>query len=135
MKRHMLAALSLSFITIVLELLPYGAVLNFASPEETFRKTFSYFDLTPFGYANFGPLLTAVLTCIIFLVLIIYCFCIKESLLKMARNFTYICIVVSLSPLLFGIRYFSIVGAFITVSLVALAICLNMNIKAVDPNR
>ena len=50
-----------------LELTPYGAVLNFAHPVEdgtigTFRETFSYFSLTPFGYANFFPLLTAVLT-------------------------------------------------------------------------
>ena len=49
---------------LILELLPYGAVLRFARPDgaEPFRQTFSYFNLTPFGYANFGPFLTAVLT-------------------------------------------------------------------------
>lgn len=43
---------------IVLEILPFGAVCNFAKAPEAgggvYRKTFSYFDLTPFGYANFG---------------------------------------------------------------------------------
>ena len=43
----------LPVITIVLEILPYGAVCNFANPEgEVLRETFSNFDLTPFGYAN-----------------------------------------------------------------------------------
>ena len=48
---------------LVLEATPWGAVLIFApGPGETVRETFSYFSLTPFGYANFFPLLTAVLT-------------------------------------------------------------------------
>ena len=48
---------------LFLELLPWGAVLNFARPEgEPFRQTYSYFSLTPFGYANFTPLLTGLLT-------------------------------------------------------------------------
>ena len=53
-----------------LELTPYGAVLNFGRPAEdgtigTFRETFSYFSLIPFGYANFFPLMTGALTVVL----------------------------------------------------------------------
>ena len=54
-------------LTIVLEALPMGAVCTFAiSPTERVRETFSYFSLIPFGYANFAPLITAILTVVIF---------------------------------------------------------------------
>ena len=52
-----------SALTIVLELLPCGTVCIFAtSPTERVKETFSYFSLTPFGYANFAPLITATLS-------------------------------------------------------------------------
>lgn len=53
--------LSLLFLVsaFILELLPYGTVLPFAV---TLRRAFSYFGLTPFGYADFPPFLTALLT-------------------------------------------------------------------------
>ena len=48
---------------MILEALPYGAILVFApGPGKSVVKTFSYFDFTPFGYANFAPLITAILT-------------------------------------------------------------------------
>jgi len=66
MKKVCLAVLPV--LTIVLELLPLGAVCIFAtSPTERVKETFSYFSLTPFGYANFAPLITATLTVAIFL--------------------------------------------------------------------
>lgn len=50
-------------LTIVLEALPLGAVCTFApSPTERVRETFSYFSLIPFGYANFAPLITAIIS-------------------------------------------------------------------------
>ena len=49
MKKVCLAVLPA--LTIVLELLPLGAVCIFAtSPTERVKETFSYFSLTPFGY-------------------------------------------------------------------------------------
>ena len=61
MKKVCLAVLPA--LTIVLELLPLGAVCIFAtSPTERVKETFSYFSLIPFGYANFAPLITAILT-------------------------------------------------------------------------
>ena len=78
MKKRLLY-LILPIITLILEILPYGAVCNFAHPETDgtigrFRELYSYFDLLPFGYANFAPLLTAIVTCFVFLFLVIYCF-------------------------------------------------------------
>ena len=112
--------LILPLVTLVLEILPYGAVCNFANPEgDPFRKTFSYFDLTPFGYANFAPLITAVITCIVFLLVVIYCITGNPKWALKARNILCVCAVFSLGPLVLGVRFFSALGALITVSLVA----------------
>ena len=78
MKKVCLAVLPA--LTIVLELLPLGAVCIFAtSPTERVKETFSYFSLTPFGYANFAPLITATLTVAIFLLSL---FSLKKGVLK-----------------------------------------------------
>ena len=48
---------------LLLEILPLGAVLIFApEPGERVTESFSFFSLTPFGYANFFPLLAGVST-------------------------------------------------------------------------
>lgn len=65
-----LILLALSVLLIVLELLPYGAELNFKFPDDagnviTKRETYSYFSLMPYGYGNFCPLLTAILSCVL----------------------------------------------------------------------
>lgn len=112
--------LILPLITLILEILPYGAVCVFASsPTERIRQTFSYFDLAPFGYANFTPLWTAVTTCFILLLLVIYCITGKNSFAKKARNLLWICILFSFGPLVFGIQFFSLVGLLISLSLIA----------------
>ena len=98
---------------LILELLPFGAVLNFANPEgESFRETFSYFSLTPFGYANFGPFITAILSCILFISVIIYV--LKGKLKKFSIILGIIACATSLSPLLFGLQYYSVIAGFIT---------------------
>lgn len=120
MKKNRFLCLILPVLTIILELLPYGAVLNFADPEgEPLRETYSYFSLTPFGYANFAPFLTAVITCVIFLLLVIYCITGRRGTAVSAGIILCVCTALSLAPLMFGIRNFSIVGALITASLVA----------------
>ena len=109
--------LCLALVTLVLEILPYGAVCNFANPEgEPWRRTYSYFDLTPFGYANFSPFIVAVLTCIL-TVMIIISLVTKKQLSKPILAISAIATMLSMAPLLFGIKYFSIVGAFITITL------------------
>ena len=129
MKKRLLY-LILPIITLILEILPYGAVCNFANPEgEPWRRTFSYFDLTPFGYANFAPLLTAIITCLIFVLLVIYCIKGNVRTAIRAKNILCVAVVMSLGPLVFGITYFSLVAGLITLSLVAELLLLQFSIK------
>jgi hypothetical protein len=118
MKKKMITfALLLS--ALVLEILPYGAVLNFGNPEgDTWRKTYSYFSLIPYGYANFGPLITAILTCIM-LVIIVISILIKKDWNKSISIISVIATLTSLAPLMFGISNFSIVGAMISACILA----------------
>lgn len=129
MKKRLLY-LILPIITLFLEILPYGAVCNFANPEgEPWRRTFSYFDLTPFGYANFTPLLTAIITCLIFVLLVIYCIKGNVRTAIRAKNILCVAVVMSLGPLVFGITYFSLVAGLITLSLVAELLLLQFSVK------
>lgn len=129
MKSKKALLLILPVITLILEALPYGAVLNFANPEgEPVRKNFSYFSLTPFGYANFAPFLTAIITCIIFVSLVIYFITKKEFIFKEAKGLLAVGVVLSLCPLGFGVDSFTLVAALISITLAAelvLALCLN----------
>ena len=119
MKKRLLY-LIFPIITLILEILPFGAVCNFANPEgEPWRRTFSYFDLTPFGYANFAPLLTAIITCAILVLLLIYLFTYNAKMITAIKVLLCIGVVLSLCPLLLGINYFSFVAALITASLIA----------------
>ena len=119
MKKRLLY-LIFPIITLILEILPFGAVCNFANPEgEPWRRTFSYFDLTPFGYANFAPLLTAIITCAILVLLLIYMFTDNVKMITAIKALLCIGVVMSLCPLLLGINYFSFVAALITASLIA----------------
>ncbi len=121
MKIKKAGLLLLSVSAIILELLPYGAVLNFGNPEgEPWRRTFSYFSLTPFGYANFGPFITALLTCVLLILSVIAIFKYGKGLNTAIMNISGIAALVSLSPLLFGINYISAVGVAITVVLIAI---------------
>ena len=117
MKPTRLRYLPLPLITLILELLPYGAVCNFANPEgDPFRKTFSYFDLTPFGYANFSPLLTALLTCALTVLLVYFLFSGSRRVARVATVLSLVACVLSLCPLLYGIRFYSVVGGLITLT-------------------
>ncbi len=121
--------LPLPLSAIVLELMPFGAVLNFANPDEsgtiaTVRKTFSYFDPTPFGYANFAPLITAVLSCVLLILAAVFLFtgkCGKAITVTAAAACA-----VSLAPLLYGISFFSVVGGLISAALAGEAIISGM---------
>ena len=131
MKRRLLF-LAFPIITLILEILPYGAVCNFMRPPANegnpvghFRELYSYFDLTPFGYANFAPLITAVISCVVFLILVAYCFTGKVRLARGAKNILLVCTLISFGPLLFGISFFSIVGLLISLSLLGEFILLS----------
>ena len=104
-------------LTIVLEALPLGAVCTFAPPPtERVRETFSYFSLIPFGYANFAPLITAILTVVILLLSLISLK--KDSVFNALFVLSIITAIISLMPLMYGLNNYSLVGAFITIALV-----------------
>ena len=112
-----LIMLCTTLIALVLELLPYGAVCNFANPAgDPWRRTYSYFDLTPFGYANFAPFIVALLTCAL-TVMIVVSLVSKKPIRTPILTVSAIATVLSLAPLLYGISFFSIVAAFISVAL------------------
>ena len=104
-------------ITIALEILPLGAVCIFApSPTERAKETFSYFSPIPFGYANFAPLITAVLTVVILLLSLISLK--KDSVFNALFVLSIITAIISLMPLMYGLNNYSLVGALITIALV-----------------
>lgn len=127
-KKHLM--LILSAVTLILELLPYGAVLNFANSEgEPFRRTFSYFSLTPFGYASFGPFLTAVMTSALLVLSAIYFFKTTEKVLKAVKLVSFLALISSISPFFMGFRYFSVVGVLISVCLFLLCLATSVKLK------
>lgn len=123
MKIKRLITLFLCVIAIILETLPTGVVLLFANPEgEPWKSTFSYFSLTPFGYANFGPLITSLLTCIILLLSLISLFNRKNKIISIIKYLSAISVITSLMPLIFGINYITPIN--ISVTLILLVIFL-----------
>ncbi len=64
--RKKILLIVLPILAVVLETLPTGTVMYFGNPDgEPFRQTFSYFDPIHWGYADFVPNLTALLTCVL----------------------------------------------------------------------
>lgn len=60
-----LMSLALPLAALILELLPFSAAMKFAvGPNETQRRTFSFFSPTLWGYASFTINIAAVLTVI-----------------------------------------------------------------------
>lgn len=111
--------LSVFCLTVfILELLPYGVVLNFANPEgKPWRKTYSYFSLTPFGYANFGPFITAILTCALLVIVVVYLFKSHKGLNIAIMNVSGFATATSLLPLMFGFSYVTVIGVIVSVLL------------------
>ncbi len=103
---------------LILALQPNGVVMFFGNPDgEPFRSTCSYFDPLAYGYANFGPLLTAILVCILLALSLLYL--VKGKSLKLLRILSIIAIITSLMPLMFGLRSFTLIGLLITLCMVA----------------
>lgn len=120
---------------IVLEALPYGVVAIFAtSPEvnETIIELYSYFDFLPYGYGNFAPLTTAILTVLLAVLTFVLIF-VKRPLTRLRTTqfvATAVTAVISVCPMLFGYEYITIIGVFVTLLLVASAVfCAIANAK------
>jgi len=110
----------LPLVALILELLPYGVVLNFANPDgEPWRRTYSYFSLIPFGYANFGPLITAILTCVLLVLVVVYLFKSHKGLNIAIMNVSGFATATSLLPLMLGFSYITVIGMIVSVFLAA----------------
>ena len=115
----------LPLVALILELLPYGAVLNFANPDgEPWRNTYSYFSMMPFGYANIGPFITAILTCVLLVLVAIYLFKPRKGLNTAILNVSGFATAASLMPLMFGFDYITVIGVIIT-ALLAGTFCVS----------
>ena len=120
-KKTMLIIMPL--VLIIPESLPYGAVLNFGFEQPngqigSLRQTTSYFDLLPFGYANWGPLLTAILSCVILVVTICYVVRPADKLKRNIFCLMMLAFVTSIFPLLMlGIKYYSFLGLCISMGI------------------
>ena len=103
MKIRKLLLSFLAGIALIFELLPNGVVLRFMNPEgEPWVRTYSYFSLVPYGYANFGPLIAAVLTCVLIILIAISWFKYSRGLNTAIMCVSGIATISSLSPVLYG---------------------------------
>ena len=116
-----------TLVALILEILPYGAVCNFANPEgEPWVRKYSYFDLTPFGYANVGPFVTAILTWVLFMLLVIYAIKGNSKVLAVAKIFAWLAIVASFAPMFLGTQFYSLLGGFISLSLLTVLVAVRV---------
>lgn len=123
MKRYLswLIILTLAAV-LVLACLPEGVEMHFMAPPEEdvpYYVSFApYFSLLPYGYGNFGPLITAVLAAIAFVLSVIRLFCGSRKILSVVFILSIIAAVVSVTPMIFG--SYTLIGGFITVMLAVL---------------
>lgn len=131
MFKRKIAMTALSVLTIILEILPYGAICIFMDDGGIeIRRTFSYFSLVPYGYANFSPLITAVLSCVILVLCIILCFRKSRKLNKALVTLSGLAAVISFMPFFigFGFRFYGVCAAAIT-SLLAVIFILALSVR------
>lgn len=135
MKKKVLAQTVLLVCALVLMIPPWGAVLRFGTPEgEPLRQTFSYFSLTPFGYANFGPFLSAVLLCVLLPLTAAQLFIRRKALGRAVQVVNGVDLLCSLLPLFYGFSYMSIPGWLISLCLaLAFILCFIKNKKEEPP--
>ncbi len=103
-------------ISVFLEALPYGAKLKFGLDNgEIKEEFFSYFSLTPYGYANFLPFITAVLTCVLFVMSLVLIF---RNYAKLKKAFIILAVITfAVSIISFVFMNFTVTAAFISLML------------------
>ena len=127
---YYLAALALQGIALVLEVLPIGVVMVFAtSPTKQTIEVYSYFSLLPVGYANFTPLLTGILTILIILLGAIALFRFDRA--TSIRKTIFVCSIISLLFSIVPLFLFGTVGMTVASYAVSCAILLSICLQAV----
>ena len=117
--------LAITVMILILEIIPYGAVLEFAhmSPDLTlsyYEQHFSYFDPMVYGHGHFGPLITAVLSCMLAGIAVITIFFENRAVRIALRVVSVLTLLFSLTPVLTGC--YSPVGMAISALLVVTCI-------------
>ena len=129
-KVYYLTAIALQGIALILEVLPIGTVMVFAtSPTERTIEICSYFSLLPVGYANVTPMLTGILTVAIILMGIIVLF--KFDKAAKIKKAVFICSILSLLFSIVPLILFGIVGMTAASYAVSGAILLSICLQAV----
>lgn len=127
---YYLAALALQGIALVIEILPIGVVMVFAtSPTERTIEMCSYFSLLPLGYANVTPLLTGILTVVIILLGIIALFNFDKT--AKLKKVIFVCSVISLLLSIVPLFLFGTVGMTAASYAVSIAILFSICLQAV----
>ena len=126
MKLRRTLAFFFAVATLILECLPYGAVLKFAVDEgRTERKFFSFFDLTVYGNGNFFPFLTGILTVLLVLSMVMYWMKKTEKAQRSAFLLALCGIVFSVLPAVFyGLDYLTPTSGIVTGCLLISALLL-----------
>lgn len=120
-RKQPIVIFAILIVILVLDLLPYGAVLHFGNPEgEPLRETFSYFDMTPYGYANFGPFITAILTCVLLVISIINLLVDNDKIKTTIKIVSLIALIASLAPLI--VNSYSVIGGVISLLLLVIVV-------------
>ena len=115
---------------VVIQILPLGAVLRFGITAQDGTVSFSfenysYFDITPFGYAMFNYMICAVLTAIASLLSIV------RTVTKSRRQtpvtvLSAIALAMSLIPYIFGAyNIFTIIVSMLLAAVVALSVTMH----------
>ena len=127
MKNSRLTVLFAPLLALVLELLPWGTVVYFSDPAlGRYRNVYSYFSLVPFGYVNVGPFFTALATCVLLVLLILYVFKGKRSVLLASTGVSCVAFLVSLTAMPYGV---TMVGVWVTVMLLVSSVLLILKAK------
>lgn len=112
-----LYVLLLPIITLILEMLPFGVIMDFSTQTKNIREKYAYFNPMSFGYGNPWPLLTCVLTVVILAILIIYVIKSNKNIFIASKIITAATILISLGALLVAIPEFTALAVIIPITL------------------
>ena len=101
--RKKILSIILPLAAVILETLPTGTVMYFGNPSgDPFRQTFSYFDPIHWGYADFAPNLTALLTCVLLVLVLVNALVQNKKLTRAVSVVAALAAVFSLLTFVFG---------------------------------